>query len=373
MDINNQLLLPEYIKKISPYQSGKPINELAREFGIESASIVKLASNENSLGVSERVVSALSKAKDIIYRYPDANGFDLKLVLSEKYSIPVESIVLGNGSNDILELIAMTFLDGNSSAIYSEYSFAVYKIATQARGASHIEVPSSNYGHDLNLFYKSITDNSRLIFIANPNNPTGTFIKKSDLIVFLDSVYNNYGSKLIVVLDEAYTEYLDECDKFNSFSLIEKYPNLIVTRTFSKAYGLAGLRVGFSVSNPNIANFINRVRQPFNVNCFAQLAAIEALKDQDFLDKSCYLNKKEKERFYNFFDSLGFKYIPSFGNFILVNVGDSNKVNFELLKRGIIVRPVDNYNLSGWLRISIGNSLENSLFFDSLSDIVRLI
>ncbi|AFZ82626.1 histidinol-phosphate transaminase [Candidatus Kinetoplastidibacterium crithidiae] len=373
MVIENRFFLPDYIKKINPYQAGKPIEELAREFNIDPKCIVKLASNENPLGVSDSVLNIITQSFRTISRYPDANGFDLKYALSKKYSIPIENIVLGNGSNDILELISLAFLDNRSSAIYSEYSFAVYKIATQARGSRHIQIPSIDYKHDLKKFYDAISDDTRLIFIANPNNPTGTFIPKNDIIDFLDSVYKKYSSKVLVVLDEAYTEYLDEIDRFDSFSLIQKYPNLIVVRTFSKAYGLAGLRVGFSVSHPDIADFINRVRQPFNVNSLAQLAAIAALEDQDFLYKSCVLNKEEKHHLYESFDSLNLEYIPSFGNFVLVKVGNAKNINFELLKRGIIVRPVDNYGLSEWLRVTIGKKLENTLFLNTLKDIINKV
>ncbi|AGF49131.1 histidinol-phosphate transaminase [Candidatus Kinetoplastidibacterium galati] len=371
MDSNKLLYVPSYVKEMSPYQAGKPIEELAREFNIEEKNIIKLASNENPLGVSERVTKAIEKYSNSIFRYPDANGFNLKIVLSDKYNVPVECIALGNGSNDILEMIAMTFLDRESSAVYSEYSFAVYKLATQARGARHIVVQSVNYGNNLESMFNSIESDTRLIFIANPNNPTGTFVKKEEIINFLNNVWVRYGKSVLVVLDEAYSEYLDDDLCFDSFNLTKQYPNLIVCRTFSKAYGLAGLRVGFSVADKDITNFLNRIRQPFNVNLLAQIAAIASLEDREFLERSRLLNKLEKKKIYNAFENLGLEYIPSYGNFVLVRVGDAKSINHSLLKLGVIVRPVDSYNLSEWLRVTIGLPAENDFFIKALSEIIK--
>lgn len=371
MDSNKSVYIPGYIKEMSPYQAGKPIEELAREFNINVKDIVKLASNENPLGVSEKVTKAIEKYSSGIFRYPDANGFDLKAILAKKYNVPMECIVLGNGSNDILEMISMTFLDRDSSAIYSEYSFAVYKLATQARGARHIIVPSLNYGNNLEAMFSYIESDTRLIFIANPNNPTGTFVNKETIINFLENVWEKYGKSVLVILDEAYSEYLDDDLCFDSFSLINQYPNLIVCRTFSKAYGLAGLRVGFSVADKDVADFLNRTRQPFNVNSLAQIAAITSIEDKEFLEKSRLLNKIEKKKIYKAFELLNLEYIPSYGNFILVRVGDAKSINYSLLKLGIIVRPVDSYNLPEWLRVTVGLPKENDFFIKALSEIIK--
>ncbi|AGF48419.1 histidinol-phosphate aminotransferase [Candidatus Kinetoplastibacterium oncopeltii TCC290E] len=371
MDSKKSLYLPDYIKAISPYQAGKPIEELAREFDIDIKNIVKLASNENPLGVSRRVTNVIEKYSSGIFRYPDSNGFNLKDILAKKYNVPFESITLGNGSNDILEMISMTFLDRNSSAIYSEYSFAVYKLATQARGARHIIVPSVNYGNNLDAMFNSIEPDTRLIFIANPNNPTGTFVDKEKIINFLDNVWEKYGKSVLVILDEAYSEYLDDDLYFDSFSLIKHYPNLIVCRTFSKAYGLAGLRVGFSVADKDITDFLNRIRQPFNVNSLAQIAAIASLEDDEFLKKSRLLNKVEKKKIYKAFEILGLEYIKSYGNFVLVRVGDARSINYSLLRLGVIVRPVDSYDLPEWLRVTIGLPEDNDFFIKALSEILK--
>ncbi|AFZ83733.1 histidinol-phosphate aminotransferase [Candidatus Kinetoplastibacterium blastocrithidii TCC012E] len=371
MDSNKSLYIPNYIKKILPYQAGKPIEELAREFNINVKDIIKLASNENPLGMSEKVKKAIEKYVSVVSRYPDANAFNLKVSLSEKYNVPMECLILGNGSNDILEMISMTFLDRSSSAIYSEYSFAVYKLATQARGARHIVVPSLNYGNNLEAMFYSIEPDTRLIFIANPNNPTGTFVNSEIIINFLDNVWKKYGKSVLVILDEAYSEYIDDNLCFNSFELIDLYPNLIICRTFSKAYGLAGLRVGFAIADKDIIGFLNRIRQPFNVNSLAQIAAITALEDDEFLEKSRLLNNIEKKKLYKAFENLDLEYVTSYGNFILVRVGDAKSINYKLLKLGVIVRPVDSYNLSEWLRVTIGLPSENDFFIKSLREIIR--
>jgi len=277
------LAAPSYVSAIAPYQAGKPIEELAREFGLDPATIVKLASNENPLGMPQSARAALVAASGALGRYPDPNGFDLKTALAERYGVPTNWITLGNGSNDILEIVGLALLEPGASAVYAQHAFMVYRLVTQARGARHIQVPARDYGHDLDAMFEAIADDTRLVFIANPNNPTGTFIPGADIAAFLQRVQDAHGDRVTVVLDEAYNEYLDPELRFDSVALVRQYSNLIVSRTFSKAYGLAGLRVGFGVAQPVLTDLLNRVRQPFNVNTLAQAAAIAALADADFL------------------------------------------------------------------------------------------
>ncbi|WP_027213535.1 histidinol-phosphate transaminase [Burkholderia sp. WSM2232] len=357
---------PSYVRAIAPYIAGKPISEVAREFGLDEAKIVKLASNENPLGMPESAQRAMAQAASELGRYPDANAFELKAALGERYGVPADWITLGNGSNDILEIAAHAFVEKGQSIVYSQYSFAVYALATQGLGARAIVVPAVKFGHDLDAMLAAITDDTRLIFVANPNNPTGTFIEGPKLDAFLAKVPRHVA----VVLDEAYTEYLPAEKRYDSIEWVRRYPNLLVSRTFSKAFGLAGLRVGFAIAQPELTDLLNRLRQPFNVNTLAQAAAIAALNDQAFLEKSAALNAQGYRRLTEAFDKLGLEYVPSDGNFVLVRVGDDDaagdRVNLALLKQGVIVRPVGNYGLPQWLRVTIGLPEENEAFISAL-------
>ena len=357
---------PEYVRAIAPYQAGKPIAEVAREFGLDEASIVKLASNENPFGVPESSKAAMAKAAADLGRYPDANGFDLKAALAARYDVPADWITLGNGSNDILEIAAHAFVQKGESVVFAQYSFAVYALATQGVGGRAIVVPAVNYGHDLPAMAAAIEPDTRLLYVANPNNPTGTFIGADEIEAFLKQVPDN----VVVVLDEAYNEYLAPEYQFESADWVRKYPNLIVSRTFSKAYGLAGLRVGFAIAQPEVTDLMNRIRQPFNVNSLAQAAAIAALNDKEFLEKGARNNAEGYKQMTAAFDELKLEYVPSFGNFVLVRVGDDDgagaRVNVALLKQGVIVRPVGAYGLPQWLRISIGLPQENAAFIAAL-------
>jgi histidinol-phosphate aminotransferase len=361
---------PEYVRAIAPYQGGKPIAEVAREFGLDEAKIVKLASNENPLGMPESARQAMQKAMADIGRYPDSNGFDLKATITAKYNVPQDWITLGNGSNDILELAAHAFVQQGQSVVFSQYSFAVYPLATQGVGARAIVVPAKNYGHDLAAMAKAITADTKLVFIANPNNPTGTFIPAKEIEAFLKAV----PPHVVVVLDEAYNEFLAPELQYDSIAWVRQYPNLLVSRTLSKAYGLAGLRIGFAIAQPSITDLLNRIRQPFNVNSLAQAAAIAALNDSEFLKKSAQVNADGYRQLTQAFDAMGLEYVPSFGNFVLVKVGNDDgagaRVNLALLKQGIIVRPVGNYGLPQWLRISIGLPHENAAFLDALKKVL---
>jgi len=350
---------PEYVRAIAPYQAGKPISEVAREFGLDEASIVKLASNENPFGVPESAKQAMAAAAAELGRYPDANGFELKAALASRYDVPADWITLGNGSNDILEIAAHAFVQKGQAVVYSQYSFAV--------------VPATNYGHDLDAMAAAIDADTKLVYIANPNNPTGTFISAPEIEAFLAKV----PAGVVVVLDEAYNEYLEQKDQFESAQWVRKFPNLVVSRTFSKAYGLAGLRVGFAIAQPAVTDLMNRIRQPFNVNSLAQAAAIAALNDKDFLRKGFENNRAGYGQLTAAFEELKLQYVPSHGNFVLVKVGEDEgagaRVNIALLKQGVIVRPVGAYGLPQWLRISIGLPQENARFIEALREALKAL
>jgi len=363
--------VPAHILDIAPYQPGKPIEELAREFGLDPAGIIKLASNENPLGVPASAQAAMMQAMRQLGRYPDSFGFDLKAALSARYQVPSDWITLGNGSNDLLELASLALLTKESSAVYAQYAFAVYRLATQARGARHIMTPARDYGHDLHAMFEAIAPDTRLVFIANPNNPTGTFQPPDAVAQFLQKVQQTYGERVTVMLDEAYNEYLAPELRFDSTAWVRQYSNLIVSRTFSKAYGLAGLRIGYALAQPRLTDVLNRVRQPFNVNALAQAAAVAALQDQAFVQRTYALNHEGKQALSQAFEQLGLEYIPSYGNFVSVRVGDAAAINLALLKRGIIVRPIAGDGLPQHLRVSVGLFEENQRFIHALYEILH--
>ena len=353
-----------HVRAIAPYQAGKPIDELAREVGLDAASIVKLASNENPLGAPASARRAMAAAVEDLGRYPDANGFALKSALAARYGVPMDWITLGNGSNDILELAAAATLAPGRSCVYAQHSFAVYALATQARGARAIVVPARRLGHDLEAMLAAIAPDTALVYVANPNNPTGTHLAADAISAFLERV----PAGVTVVLDEAYNEYLPPELRFDSTQWVRRFPNVIVSRTFSKAFGLAGLRVGFGLAQRELTDLLNRVRQPFNVNSVAQAAAVAALGDEDFLARSYELNLRGMQQLTAAFESLGLEYVPSVGNFVLVKVGAAARVYEQLLRRGVIVRPVANYGLPEWLRVTVGLPEENATFLRALPE-----
>ena len=365
--LNLSYLAADYIRAIAPYQGGKPIAELAREMGLNEADIIKLASNENPLGISPKAQMAIDEAVHTIARYPDGNSFELRKAVSEKFGVAQNQIVFGNGSNDILELAARAFLYAGCEAIYSQHAFAVYPLITQAIGATGVVASAKNYAHDLEGFLKAITPNTRLIFIANPNNPTGTLIAKEVLRTFLKQVPSN----ILVVLDEAYDEYLSLAHKSEAIGWLSDFENLIISRTFSKAYGLAGLRIGFGLMHASVADILNRVRQPFNVNSIAQAAAIASLSDDDFVARSYALNQAGMAQLTQGFKQLGLEYIVSYANFISFKVVDAAQVNQKLLENGVIVRPIANYEMPEYLRVSIGLFSENARFLEVLEMIFK--
>lgn len=347
---------PAHIRAISPYQPGRPIEEVAREQGLSPDAIIKLASNENPLGMSEAAREAIFRTVTDSTRYPDGNGFALKTALCRRYGVQMENLILGNGSNDLLEIAADAFLTPGAATVYSQYSFAVYALATQAAGATGIVVPAQNYGHDLDAMLAAIDANTRIVFLANPNNPTGTFLPGAALEQFIAHVPRD----VLVILDEAYTEYLADEQRYDSIGWLARFEHLLVLRTFSKAYGLAGLRVGYGIGAPAVIDLMNRVRQPFNVSTIALAAAEAALGDTAFLRASAELNRRGMAQYTQAFARLGLRWLPSCGNFLTVEVGDAAAVNAALLRQGIIVRPIANYGLPEWLRISIGTEAENA-------------
>ncbi len=355
-------LAPAYIRAIAPYQPGKPTSELARELGLEEAGIVKLASNENPLGVSPKAAQAIRAVLDGLARYPDGNGFELKQALSRAYGVAMECIVLGNGSNDVLELAARSYLAPGLSAIYSQHAFAVYPLAVQAMGAQGIVVPARDFGHDLAAMTRAVQPDTRIVFVANPNNPTGTYIGGAELEAFVAGMPQH----VLVVLDEAYNEYLELQFRYDSLSWLKKYPNLVITRTFSKIYGLAGLRVGYALAAPGVADLMNRVRQPFNVNSLSLAAAAAALDDGDFVRRSFELNRRGMQQIVAGLQQLGLDHIPSYGNFVTFRVPAAAMVFQKLLKSGVIVRPIANYGMPDHLRVTIGLEAENVRFLDAL-------
>ncbi|WP_301101857.1 histidinol-phosphate transaminase [Propionivibrio sp.] len=349
-----------YVLAISPYQAGKPITQLAREMGLPVEHIVKLASNENPLGMSPKAKAAMEKAIATLERYPD--DFALKDALANHFGLGVERIVLGNGSNDVLDLIARVFLAPGRSAIFAQHAFAVYPLASLSAGAELIAVPARDYGHDLDAMLVAIRANTRLIWIANPNNPTGTFVPYTQLKVFMQAV----PAEVVVVLDEAYNDYIPPTERTDTTSWLTEFPNLVITRTFSKIYGLAGLRIGYALTSAEIADLMNRVRQPFNCNNLALAAATAALDDHEFIARSYALNRAGLEQILAGLKRLGFSHIPSHGNFIAFKVGDAAALNQKLLKLGVIVRPLGGYGMAEWLRVTIGTEAENQRFLEAL-------
>ncbi len=362
------------VQGLQPYQPGKPIEELERELGVSNT--LKLASNENPMGPSTLVIDALHDPAPELDLYPDGGGFILKDKLARKLAVNKEQITLGNGSNDVLDMIARAFLCEGREAIYSEYAFAVYPISVQAVGATAkvakalpADDADNPYGHDLDAMRALISDKTRVIFIANPNNPTGTWLNAKELDTFIAVVPDD----VIVVVDEAYFEYVEEDEYPDTMQWLDKYPNLIVTRTFSKIYALAALRVGYAVCNEQIADLLNRVRQPFNVNTPALLAATAALDDQEHLETCREINSKGIKFWYWACQYRGLEYIPTVGNFITIDFErDAMPVYEALLREAVIVRPIANYGLPNHLRITISTEEENQTCLDALDKVVNL-
>ena len=352
------------VASLHPYEPGKPVEELERELGLKN--IIKLASNENPLGTGKEALAVLKNPGDLS-RYPDGNGFHLKSLLADYHAVRPDQITLGNGSNEILELIARAVLTPDHEVIFSEHAFAVYPLVTQAIGARAVVVPAVDYGHDLAGFRRAITDRTRLMFIANPNNPTGTWLTAADLEPFISSVPDN----IVIVVDEAYFDYVLEDDYPDSVKWIAEHPNLLVTRTFSKAYGLAGMRIGYGICHRDLADLMNRVRQPFNVNSLAMDMAAAALHDREHIANSCRANRSGMQQLVTAFKDMHLSWIPSAANFICVDVQQPGREIFnKLLRQGVIIRPVDNYGLPNHVRVTIGQEFENKRFIDALTKVI---
>ena len=363
MSIDQKTLAVPGVQKLTPYQPGKPIEELERELGITES--IKLASNENPLGPSSKALNAAIDSLQNVTLYPDASGTDLKRTLKDHFGLAEDRLTLGNGSNDLLELIARVFVRPDDEVIYSEYAFIVYPLVTQACCAVSVVTPAKEYGHDLEAMAHAISDKTRLIFLANPNNPTGTVFSVDEFRAFMSRVPEH----VMVVLDEAYTEYLTAGNMPNGLLLANEYDNLIVTRTFSKAWGLAGLRCGFAYASVAVTDLLNRVRQPFNVSLAALAAAQAVLSDSEYLKRSQEVNQHGLKQMFEGLTALGVKFVPSQGNFVLIDLEQSAMPIYQsMLLKGVITRPVGNYGLPNHLRVSIGLDHENKRFLKALAE-----
>ena len=350
------------IAGLSPYQPGKPLEELARELGISDA--IKLASNENPRGPGARVRDAIDGEIDSLSRYPDGSGFRLKAKLAERLGVGENQITLGNGSNDVLDLAGRVAISPGTKGIVDAHGFVVYPLAIVAANGVMVRIPSVDWRHDLDAFADAIDDRTRIVFIANPNNPTGTWVTADEMESFLQRV----PPRVWVVLDEAYAEYVTRDDYPDGIALLRRYPNLIVTRTFSKIHGLAALRIGYSVSSPEFADLLNRIRQPFNANSLALAAAEAALEDLEYVEESRRLNNEGMAQLEKGLERLNIQWIPSIGNFLTFSVADASAVYDSLLRRGVIVRPVASYDMPNHLRVTVGLPAENERFLEALGE-----
>ena len=364
--MSSPLQLNPALQNVPVYVPGRPIEEVAREIGLPPESIIKLASNENPLGPSPAALAAMEKALASLHLYPDGNAFYLKQKLAEKIGVKTENLILGNGSNEIIEFAGHALMGPGVDVVFSQYCFAVYPIVTRLFGANPIVVPAKNYGHDLPAMLAAITPRTKVIFVANPNNPTGTLASRDDLLRFVEQV----PPQVLIVMDEAYIEFLD--DPVDLLPLIRRgaKPNLLIMRTFSKIFGLAGLRVGYGIAQPELIAALEKVRQPFNINAIAQAGALAALDDTDHVRRTRENNARGLRFFSEAFKAMKREFIPSAANFILLRVRDGQRVFDELQKQGVIVRPLAGYQLPEWIRISIGTPQENSRCLDALKKIL---
>ncbi|MDR3460034.1 MAG: histidinol-phosphate transaminase [Verrucomicrobiae bacterium] len=349
------LPLSPFLKTLPVYQPGRPIEEVARELGLPAETIIKVASNENPFGPSPLAIAAMQKALAGVNLYPDGNAFYLKQKLAAKLGVEPANLVLGNGSNEIIEFVAHALLAPGADIVVSQYCFAIYPIVAKMFGASVITVPAKNHGHDLPAMLKAITPKTRLVFVANPNNPTGTLAAREEVIHFV----NQMPDDVLLVMDEAYIEFMEDALDLVPLIRLGVRKNLILMRTFSKIYGLAGLRVGYGIAVPELVSALEKIRQPFNVNLLSQVAALAALDDAEHVQKTRQNNFAGLGFFAKAFRDLKLEYVPSSANFILVRVGDGQKVFAALQGQGVITRPMAGYQLAEWIRISVGTRQEN--------------
>lgn len=366
MDINLSTLVPEYIRTLVPYSPGKPIEELERELGIRDS--IKLASNENPIGPSPKALEAVSRMLHDIHRYPEGSGFYLKQKISQKLGVSSDQIILGNGSNEAIEILMRTFLLPGDEAVISEHAFIVYQLVLQALGGKGIFVPMKNYTHDILAMAASVTPKTKMVFIANPNNPTGTMVGRE----LFDKFMNSIPERIIVVVDEAYDEYVEAPDYPDSLKYLREGRRIVIFKTFSKIYGLAGLRVGYGIAPKPFVELMDRVREPFNVSSVAQVAALAALDDREHVEKCKEINRLGKQYLYKKFEELGLSYVPSEANFVLLEVGqEATPIYNNLLKLGVIVRPVKGYGFPNHLRVTIGTEKENERFIEALKKVMN--
>ncbi len=357
----------QFVCDLTAYEPGKPIEETARELGLDLDSIVKVASNENPLGPAPMALEAIRGAAVDMHIYPDGGGYKLRSALAEKYDLELKHVVLGNGSNEIIELLCHCFLSPKAALIAAEHAFVVYQLMATLFGAKYVEVPDPNFVHDLDAMAAAITDDTRLVFIANPNNPTGTMVSEEEIECFMDKVPDH----VVVVFDEAYHEFLSDAP--DTLKYVREGRNVAVLRTFSKAYGLAGLRIGYGLCAPQISEILQKARQPFNANEVAQRAALASLADTTHVQATVENNAEGLAFYEEAFQQRGMEYVPSMANFILVNVGDGDEVFAKMLKQGVIVRAMRGYKLPGWVRISIGTAQQNQRCLSTLDEVLASV
>lgn len=358
-------LVRKQVLNTAKYVAGKPINEVKRELGVEE--VIKLASNENPLGCSQKVKEAIKTLADNIALYPDSGNFELKTAIGEKFNVPKEKIFCGAGSDSLIMEICNTFLNEGEESIMAEVTFPRYEAGTKLMGAECVKIPMKDHGLDIEKMVDAITDKTKIIWFCNPNNPTGTITTKEEFMKVLDRIPN----RVIIVMDEAYVEYVENKDFPNSLELLQKYPNMIVLRTFSKGYGLAALRCGYGIANEEIVQYVSRIINPFDVNLYAQVAAVAAIKDDEFLKRTLDMNREGKEYLYKEFKDMGFDYIESHTNFIMVNLNrDDKPISDGLLKKGIIIRSGYLLGMPNWLRISIGTMEQNKKLIQAMKELI---
>ncbi|MBK1790146.1 histidinol-phosphate transaminase [Persicirhabdus sediminis] len=362
--MTTQKFANQFVCDLVAYEPGKPIEETARELGLDPDSIVKLASNENSLGPAPLAKKALCDMVDELHIYPDGGGYKLRSALAEKYDLGMENIVLGNGSNEIIELLCHCYLNRDAELIAAEHAFVVYKLMATLFGAKYVEVADPDFIHDLDGMADAITENTRLVFVANPNNPTGTMVTQAQLDAFVDRLPEH----VVAVFDEAYFEFVHDAP--DTVKYIREGKNVVVLRTFSKAYGLAGLRIGYGLCAPQVAGILQKARQPFNTNAAAQEAALASLADTQHVADTIAMNDAGLAFYEKAFDERGLEYVKSYANFVLVNVGDGDKLFADMLKQGVIVRAMSGYKLPGWVRISVGTEAENTRCIEVLDQVL---
>ena len=350
------------LRDLSVYQPGRPLEEVAREIGSPPDQLIKLASNENPHGPSPLAITAMENAATEIHRYPDGNAFYLRKQLAKKLGVRPNNLVFGNGSNEIIEFVARSLLEPGDDIVVSQYCFAIYPIVAKMMGANVLQVPAKDYGHDLSSMLKAITARTKIIFIANPNNPTGTIASKTQI----DNLITDLPTDTLLVLDEAYIEYQEDPIDLMPLIHAEEYPNLLLMRTFSKIYGLAGLRIGYGIGHPEFVGTLEKIRQPFNLNAMAQKAAMAALDDVSHIEMSRSLNIKGAIYLESELDNAGIEYLHTAANFILIRVGDDIQVTEQLKQLGVIVRPLNSYGLPEWIRVTIGKEEENNRFLSAI-------